>query len=58
MLANADVSRAEAGTLASAEVKTPSKGSYMSRENGSKMLVLRPPKKLGMRDILYNYKEL
>ena len=38
------------------EVKTPSKGSHMSRENGSKMLVLRPPQKLGMRDMFESSK--
>ena len=34
------------------EVKSPSKGSHMSRENGSNTLVRRPPKMLGMRDML------
>ncbi|KAI6686796.1 hypothetical protein NL676_032709 [Syzygium grande] len=50
--ANAEVSRAEAGTLVSEEVKRPSSGSQMSRENGSKTSVRRPPKMLGMSDIV------
>ncbi|GAB4860171.1 hypothetical protein Ancab_011649 [Ancistrocladus abbreviatus] len=53
MFANWDVSCAdELGTLASTvELKKLSaNGSQTSRENGSKTLVRRPPKKLGMSD--------
>lgn len=52
-LANADVSLAVSGTLDRAvEEGKPSKGSQTSRENGSKMLLRRPPKMLGTSDIL------
>ena len=55
VLANADVSLAtsERGADRAVLVKGKSwKGSQMSREKGSKMLLLRPPKRvLGIRDI-------
>ena len=53
VLANADVSLANSDRGADMLVKGKSwKGSQMSREKGSKMLLLRPPKRvLGMIDI-------
>ena len=52
-LVKAEVSRVEEGTLARGVVKgNPSKGSQMSREKGSKMLLRRPlPRTLEMSDI-------
>nr|GMD35890.1 Proline transporter 1 [Ipomoea batatas] len=55
-LAKADVSPAEApGAFATAlENGNPWKGSHRSREKGSKMLLRRVPKMLGIKDIFLN----
>ena len=53
VLAKAEVSRAEEGRLASVVGNgKPSNGSQRSKEKGSKTLLRRPPKKLGIRDMI------
>ena len=53
VLAKAEVSRAEEGTLArELENGKPSKGSQTSKEKGSKTLLRRPPKMLGINAIV------